>query len=184
MKNLNFFYKRNDGFTLIEILLSLAIASMISVSIYSMLGSSFKINKNFEDLRDLDLKASYAIEFIKGEVRTADKIIKSSSIAGFSHKYQDNLDFIIVREINGLSSYVSYYLKNGKLVRISLNDQVSHPNASNFSGNNILCENVLNISGSEFYPDKRKIKLKFKLGFEDNFEDSFESTIYVRCLVQ
>ncbi len=89
-------YHRNRGFTLIEVILSLAICSLIIVPIFSILDFSIDACTIGEEKDQLMLNGRYAIEYIKNEIKTADKIISSDKIKSLKTKYPTNIGFVIM----------------------------------------------------------------------------------------
>ena len=89
--------KRNHGFTLLELLLTLAISSIIITCLYSILNFTTKACKFGDEKDEILLNGRYAIERIKGEVKSAEKIIAIDMVPDLKEKHVDNIGFIIVR---------------------------------------------------------------------------------------
>lgn len=176
---------KNRGFTLIEVILSLAICSLIIVPIFSILDFSIDACIIGEEKDELMLNGRYAIEYIKNEIRSADKIISSDKIKGLKIKYPTNIGFVIMivegENNNKTYRYITYHTKNNKLVRLACSRLDSnYPSYIYFDGNNELCEFVDNIDDSKLDTENSMIYLDFK--FKYNKEKlELKSDIYIRC---
>ena len=184
MWNIRRIFLKNRGFTLIEVILALAIASIVIIPIFSILNFCIKACNLGEQKDDLILNGRYACEFIKNEVRTADKIISTEKFPGLNEKYPSNIGFVImINEDNDTDCrYITYYIKDSKLVRIACTRFIGkYPDQSAFVGHNVISEFVESIEESQFDPENSIILLDFILKHED--EDlRVKKDIYIRCL--
>lgn len=175
-------YSKSRGFTLIEMILVLAIGSIVTLSICTLLDFSIKTCDIGEQKDDLILNGRYGIEYIKNEIRLADKIISTKKIKGLDSKYVTNLGFIVmIAEDSGSYRYITYYIKNSNLVRIActrLTDQ--YPNKDNFGGHNTICEFIHNTGESKFEPDQSMVFLDFNLKHRTE-EFRIKADIHIRC---
>ena len=180
MWNIKHIFLKSKGFTLIEVILALAISSMVIIPIFSILNFSIKSCDLGEQKDDLILNGRFAIEFIKDEVKIADRIISSDKISGLNERYPTNIGFVImIDENNGELRYITYYTKDEELLRIActrLTDK--YPNQSYFGGHNTISEFVDNIEESQFDTDNSIILLDFKLIHRD---EDLKTDIYIRC---
>lgn len=179
-------YHKNKGFTLIEIILSLGICSLIMVPILGILDFSINACNKGEEKDQLMLNGRYAIEFIKDDIKTADKIISSSKFRGLETKYPTNIGFVIliVDENNGNKTfrYITYHNKNDKLVRLaSTRVDNKYPSYIYFDGNNDICEFVDNIGETKFDTDNSMIYLNLKFKHNNGETLEFKSDIYIRA---
>lgn len=182
MLNIKHTFLKNKGFTLIEVILVLAISSIIIIPIFSILNFSIKACDLGEQKDDLILNGRYSMEYIKGEVKIADKIISSNKILGLNSKYPTNIGFVImVREKNDIFRYITYYVKDSKLLRIACTNLIDeYPTQINFGGHNTISEFVDNIEESKFDEENSMIFLDFK--FKHRKEDlRIKMDIYIRC---
>ena len=176
---------KNQGFTLLELLLSLAISSIIIVSLYSLLNFTINVCKLGDKEDEILLNGRYAIEYIKREIKSADKIIAIDMIPGLERKYIDNIGFIIMRcdnEDGYKYNYSTYYLKNNKIYRIAANMNTdNYPDSIAFQGHNEVAEYVISIEGTKVNFDTNLIDLFFTLKGQYTKETKFKTKLYIRC---
>lgn len=184
MWNIKLIYSKSRGFTLIEIMLFLAISSMVIIPMFSILGFSIKTCHIGEQKDDLILNGRYAVEYVKDEIRMADKIISAEKISGLNKQYPKNIGFVImICEEKGQYRYITYYIKNSKLIRIACTRLTKqYPSQIQFGGHNTISEFIDNMEESKFDPEKSMVFLDFK--FKHKSEDlRLMADIYVRCPV-
>ena len=187
MKASKLIYQGNKGFTLIELILSLFFAVIIISTLYSILNFSINAAKQGDILDELILNGRYGIEFIKNEIRNADKIISSDLIKDLNQQYPDNIGFVIVKKTDEIYSYVTYYSSNDKLVRIAFNStSKSYPIASKFGGFNEICEYIKTIEDTMLDFKKNMIYLSISMinGKNNNEPLEFKTNLYVRCPIE
>lgn len=173
---------KNKGFTLIELILALGISSIVIIPLFTILGFSARACNLGEQKDDLILNSRYAIEFIKGEVKVADKIISSNKITGLDNKYPSNLGFVImIREAGNKNRYITYYVKDSKLLRIACTRGTDiYPSEASFGGHNTISEFVDNVDASQFDVENSIILLDFKFKHQDEGL-RVKTDIYIRC---
>ncbi len=181
---------RSRGFSLVELMLYLAISSLIAMTIFSLLSFIVLELKKIENEEEIQLNGRYAIEYIKNEVKRADKILAIEKIEGLAEKYEDNIGFIIFnfdpyRE-NGYSfNYITYYHENNKIIRIAANRNTKGlPWSTSFGGHNIVADYVSSIEGTGIDFEKKIIKLNFTLEDVNSKKYIFKSIISIRCTVE
>lgn len=181
MLNIKHILSKNKGFTLIEVMLALGISSMIIIPLFTILNFSVKACDLGEQKDDLILNSRYAIEFIKGEVKVADKVISSKQISGLNEKYPSNLGFVIMIREEDNFRYITYYVKDSKLLRIACTRRVDkYPIESNFGGHNIISEFIDDIEQCQLDEESSIIILDFKFKHKDE-ELRLKTDIYIRC---
>ena len=178
---------KEGGFTLIELLLSLAISSILILSFYFILDFTTNTYKLGEENDEVMLNGQYAIEFIKGEIRQAEKIFSIDCFEGLKDEYKDNLGFVIMRHYPNETykyNYSTYYLKENKIYRIaeSKKDDVL-PRISAFSGHNLVAENVISIDKTNINFDNKVVDLNFVLKGDLGKAKEFKTKIFIRCPV-
>lgn len=184
------FKNRNKGFTLLELILYLAIGSIIILTISSLLNLTKEACLKAENEEEILLNARYAIEYIKNEIKMADKIISIDKIEGLDKKYEKNLGFIVFkhdpsRESGYEYNFATYYLKDNKIYRDATNrNNYGLPRATAFSGHNVIAENIRSIEGTQIDFERKIIELKFILKDVSNKEYEFQSVISIRCTVE
>lgn len=181
--------KKNLGFTLIELLLALAIISLVVLSFYSALNLTINICKLGESEDDLLLNGRYAIEYIKKDIKNADKIIDIKRIKNLDKKYQNNIGFIsmsYIRDTNtkGKYCYSTYYLKGNKIYRIAVNKTIDIlPLYNAFGGHNVIAETVQSIGDTNIDWEKKVVHLSLGLGKKEDKETKIETKVKIRCPV-
>lgn len=188
MWNIKHTYPLNKGFTLIEVILALAIISVIILPLFSILDFSIKACTAGEQTDELMLNGRYAIEYIKNEIKSADKIISSDKIEGLKAKYPTNIGFVIMISDIGETgkilsrNYITYHTKNDILVRIARSvEGEKYPSANYLGGYNDMCELVEGIGNTKFTPEQSIISLDFKFKHESGKNLELKTDIYIRC---
>lgn len=170
--------------------MSLAIGSIIIMVMFSLLSFTVQGCLRAEAEDDILLNGRYAIEYIKNEIKIADRIIPIEKIKELDEKYEDNLGFIIIKHESSESggyvyNYATYYLKDNKIYRIAANkNNYGLPRATSFGGHNIVAENILSIEGTQIDFKRKIVRLNFILKDDNNREYSFKSLISIRCTVE
>lgn len=165
--------------------MTLAIGAIMVLSLHSMLDFTIKACKlgNGED--EVLLNGRYAIEYIKREIKSADKIMSINTIPGLDDKYVDNIGFIIMRYDKDdiyKYNYSTYYLKNGKIYRIAANMKTeNYPSKIAFEGHNEIAEYVISIEGTKANFENNLIDLSFVLKGENTRETEFKTKLFIRC---
>lgn len=185
MSNISHTFPRNRGFTLIEIVLSLGVCSLIIIPICSIFKFSIDACAIGDEKDELMLNGRYAIEYIKEEIKSADKIISSDKIVGLKDKFPTNIGFVIMvieedKDYN-IYRYSTYHIKNDKIIRLAcgLKDD-KYPSYIRFDGYNELCGFASNIEDTKFDIENSMIHLDLK--FKHNHERlELKSDIYIRC---
>lgn len=175
----------DKGFTLIELILSLAIYSIIALSLFSLL--KYSINScnlgNMED--EVLLNGRYALEYIKREIKAADEIVSAEKFDSLNELYKDNFGFVIMNYNPGVTckyNYSTYYFKDNKIYRIATNridDKL--PKGSYFSGHNEIAEYIISIEDTSIDFNTKIINLSFVLGANKGKEILLESKLSIRC---
>lgn len=173
---------KDKGFTLIELILALGISSIVIITLFTILNFSARACDLGEQKDDLILNSRYAIEFIKGEVREADKIISPTQIIGLNNKYPNNLGFVVmIREEGDKFRYITYYVKDSKLLRIACTRETDiYPIEGDFGGHNTVSEFVDSMEESQFDVENSIVLLDFKFKHRDE-ELKIKTDIYIIC---
>lgn len=188
MWNIGHTYGRNKGFTLIEVILALGVSSIIALSIFSILDFSIKACAMGDEKDEVLLHGRYAIEFIKDDIKAADKIISSDLIKNLRLKYPYNIGFIILKiddeKTPNEYNYITYYRKNDRLVRIACTRiDKKYPSYTEFGGNNDVCEFVYDIENTRFDTENKMIYLEFIFKHNNGHKLTLKSDNYIRCSI-
>ncbi|MBU5437517.1 prepilin-type N-terminal cleavage/methylation domain-containing protein [Tissierella sp. MSJ-40] len=185
MWNIKSIYQKSRGFTLIEILLILSLISLIIISLYSVLNFCVSAWEDGNRKDEIILNGRYGIEFIKTEIKTADKIISSNKIDDFNFTYPNNIGFVILRYNSNEYQYITYYLSNDKLIRIT-DKRVTkkYPSINTFSGFNEICEYVDTIERTNVDFSKNMIYLNITMSYNNRKVLEFKTNIFIRCPVE
>lgn len=181
--------RNNRGFTLIEVVLSIFLLSIISLTVFYLLNYSITTSNISSYKDDVLSYGRYGFEYVSAEIRNADKIIHPSKIVGFDSKYPENLGFIIYNfrtdgnNANGNHEYTSYYMNGEALHRIKCRRvDEKYPNSTYFSsesGVNFLSEGIMENNTTVDFP-ANTIRLSFILGNNQNSYE-FESMFNINC---
>lgn len=179
----------SKGFTLIEVVLSIFLTFIISLTVFYLLSYSIATSNTSNYKDEILSHGRYGFEYIAVEIRNADKIIHPNKIAGFNSKYPENLGFIIYNyrtvdnNSNGNHEYTSYYMSKDALHRIKCRRvDEKYPNSSYFSsesGVNYLSEGIKENNTTVNFPGNT-IRLSFTLG-NDEHSYEFESIFNMNC---
>ncbi len=199
MLNLRELYSGKRGFTLIELVVGIAIMSILLSSTFSILYFSTRSTKQGDDMDLLLFNSRYAIEYIKGEVMSADKIISSSKFKDYDSEYPNNIGFVVMEEeasyINKDKKaytpyddfkttnykYISYYQKDNELVRIAYTThRESFFDGNEFSGHNQISQGIMDISNTFLDIENNTIKLQIEF-YEGDRSLDLQTLIYLRC---
>lgn len=180
--------KDRKGFTLIELILTLSISSLIFLTLISVLKFTVNSYKLGEMEDELILNGKYVVEFIKKEIRSADKIISSDKIEFLHEEFGENVGFVVMKYNNPGEyykyNYSTYYLKDNKIIRVAANtNNEKLPRAGMFRGYNEVAEHIVSIEGTKADFSKRTIDLNITLGDRDGMSTKFSTTIFIRCPV-
>ena len=178
-------FQNHRGFTLIEVLLTISIIFILINPILGLFDLSLNIFAFEEYNNEISLNGKYAIEYIKSEIKMADKIIAVDNISGLKLKYPKNVGFIVLRIDNSgtkpIYNYSTYYENNNKLIRISANRlDNKYPTYGSFSGNNTVSEYLISLTNTKLDLNEGIIYLDFLFGTLEN-SIVFKSDLYLRC---
>lgn len=167
----SFLNKKSKGFTLIEIILAMAISLIILSVITVLLGFSLNILKTDFDYSKREASVSYAQSYIEKEVARSYKVYEAIEFP--LNLRENNLGFVIeilpYNNSDGYNhDYVYYYLKKDKIQRAiySSPTPVEQKGYLNYQGTNVICENVTSVEGSYF--DKASNYMELNFSFEES----------------
>lgn len=179
--------KSKNAFILTEILIFLSTCLILVGVLLSILRLTIRAQKKGEVVDSIIINGQYAMEYIKREIKQAEKIIHINQFEGMKRKYPGNIGFVIMRYYPNSSNnmprynYSIYYLKSNKLYRDAANRyDPGLPNSTSFSGNNVLLENIRSLEESGIDLDNRLLRLEFLLCDEDE-EIRLSTQLSVRC---
>ncbi|MCF6460078.1 hypothetical protein C3E88_03305 [Clostridium sp. Cult3] len=181
--------KNNYGFTLIELVLSIAIVATIVIPLYSILNFTIDACKVGDIEDEVLLNGKHAIEYIKKEIQYADKIIHISKFEGVDEKYKDNFGFVILNYMPNKElkyNYSTYYLRDNSIYRIAVNSKTdTYPKVRSFDvgGHNKIADYVISIDGTEVDFETNIIDICFILKGEYRRETKFSTKLIIRCPV-
>ncbi|MCK9442983.1 MAG: prepilin-type N-terminal cleavage/methylation domain-containing protein [Tissierellaceae bacterium] len=174
--------RKNKGFTLIEVILVLALSSLIMLPLLSILDFSIKASTSGNEKDELILNGRYAIEYIKDEIRSADVIMPSNKIKGIENEYRNIIGFILViKEDKNTDKFVTYHAKGGEIIRIvNTAKKGTLPPYNTFTGNNAICEYVHSIDETFLDLENKIIHLDFCLKTDSEEKLRLQSDIFIR----
>lgn len=139
----------NDGFTLIELIISIAIISILILGIYNLIFLSTNAMKIEDEADDYLVSGTYVVEYISDEIRSGDYILPSYLIKNLDVTYPYNLKFVILNKDNDVNYYITYYFTGKEIVRLSYKTALETlPEISKFDGYNKLDIGVSDIGDS------------------------------------
>ena len=178
--------QRNKGFTLLELIIGIALSSILMGAVCSIMYFSTNISKLGEIEDEILLNGRYGIEFLKEEIRDVDKIISSDKIVGLNDVFPSNIGFLLMKDskIEGSDDrykFITYYLKDDELIRIARNKKSStYPKATDLAGYNGICKGVLSIKNTSIDWKNKLVKLNLSVGIENREIHCFKSTIFIK----
>lgn len=185
--------KNDSGFSLIELLLALSIGSIVFLSLYSLLNFTINVCKAREGEDEVLLNGRYAIEYIKKEIESADRIIdiKIDPFNKIDDKYGENIGFVIMTDVSQDKSgkkynYSTYYMEKDKIRRIALNvENDKYPQIEGYGnmGHNVIAEYILSFGDTKIDFNSGLIDLCFVFKKDKNKAINFNTKIKIRCPV-
>lgn len=208
MFNLGPRYLGKKGFTLIELILGIAIMSMIIIIFYTVLSFDLRVNEMSLLEDEILLNGRYVLEYLKEEIISADRIVCSNRFENLDIKFPTNIGFVIVKVIdyekleskkddNKKSNtekkeyiykekecnYITYYFKEDSIIRISGKAPSNiFPYVDIFKGYNQIGESILEASKITLQKDNL-VRIELSLGKDKKEISNFKSNIIVRCPV-
>lgn len=191
MLNLKEVSSNNKGFTLIELLIGISLFCILLSSMYSLMYFTTNLAEKGDDIDIALSNGRYAIEYIKNEIISADRIISSSKFDNLDELFPTNIGFVSMEKQFNYDSegkitkvnynYRTYYQKNDELVRIAYNtSNKSEIKGSLFSGYNQICNGLVDFSNSKLDIESSLINLYMKLKQGEEFL-ILETSINLRC---
>lgn len=195
MCSLKLRYESRKAFTLVELLLFMAISSMLMLTLFSVLTFHLRASERILLEDQMLLNGRYCIEYVKEEIANADRIILSHHFSGLDKNHPTNIGFVIANfyyntnkddgKIDTSYNYSTFYFKNNKLIRIATDNftvSTSYPYYGLFSGYNELSEGVLKDSKITL-EENDLVKFDLSLGENKKEISKFKTTITLRCPV-
>lgn len=193
MLNLRERYLDNKGFSLLEMILSVSLICILLSSVYSIVQFTYNTIAKGDEIDTALLNGRYAMEYIKGEIMSADKIYSTSKFSNLDYNYPNNIGFVIMEKelnyrngkINNINyNYKTYYQKNDELIRIAYNT----PNDSLFegdlfSGYNQICSGIIDFNNSILDIENNLIYLSINMA-QGKESLNLETTINLRCPIE
>ncbi|MBE0595777.1 MAG: PilW family protein [Desulfuromonadales bacterium] len=114
--------KRNRGFTLVELLVALALAGIVSTAIYNIFFSSNKVYVEQEQVVGLQQDLRAGVDLMVREIRMAgfdpDNIrIATGTALGLVEATRDTIEFTFDTDGNGVAETIRYAVTGGNLTR-------------------------------------------------------------------
>lgn len=194
MLNLKELFLNRKGFTLVEMVLYIAILSILLTSLCMILSITSKASIDSESLDMALFNGRFAMEYIKGEIISADRIIPSSEFDNLNEDFPNNLGFVSLEEelyygldgkvINSNYNFRTYYIEDDKLVRVAYNtSNPSFYDSQRLSGYNQICEGIVEASNCNLDKENKLINLCFSLD-RGGQPLLLETAISIRCEVE
>lgn len=162
----SFLNKKTKGFTMLEVILAMAISLVILSVIAVLMGFSLNILKTDFEYNKKKSSISYAQSYIEKEISRSYKVYEESEFP--QRLRSNNLGFVIeilpYKDMEEYShDYVYYYLNNDKLQRVLYSSYlpVEEEGKLYYQGTNTICENVESIDKTFFDRASNYIELNF-----------------------
>lgn len=167
----SFLNKKSKGFTMLEVILAMAISLVILSVIAVLMGFSLNILKTDFEYNKKKSSISYAQSYIEKEISRSYNVYEPSE---FPTKLRsNNLGFVIeILPYNDADEYshdyVYYYLNNDKLQRVLYSSfvPIEEKGQIYYQGTNTICENIGSIEGTYF--DKASNYIQLNFSFEES----------------
>ena len=161
------------GFSLIEIIVGLGLVSIVISSLMSVLLVSNLITKRVEEQDKSSISAIYSLEYLKDEIKRADKVYTVEACPEFTENYPNNFGFILMETIKDGGgtryNYKTYYMGDGTIKRIAYNHSIMKmPTYDKFSGYNTIAENVISIEGTGLDLESSLINICLEIGYGED----------------
>lgn len=175
--------KRSSGFTLLELIVSIGIIGIISLSLVGLVTINNRLLVKAEVDSEKLLDEYYGLEFIKNEIHSADYLIPISLTS--IPKTYENIGYVIGqvdynkktnKRTNHKQILYWVYSKNKLIRSVYEGGSVFWGYGSGYKGNNIIFENITNI---ENVMEDRTLKLSFTKSDGSQFDMVTE----IRCKV-
>lgn len=145
-------YPNHKAFTLLEILVALAVGSIVATVMVSLLQLTMR-SQITTDTNENILSNVYVIfDVIDQEIKDAEAIIPIQE-TGFPLYKPNNMGFIVQQKEKEGYQLLAYYLEKNKLYRYSLRTNQEARNADYRFGDqgiNTIAENIASIEGSSY----------------------------------
>lgn len=168
---------KNRAFTLLEVLVALAIGSILAIVLVSILQVTMKSQRTM-DRKEHFLSNAYVIfDVITDEILDAETLIPAQETSFPLYK-PDNLGFILQKKEKEAYQLLAYHLEDSKLYRYSLRTDKDAKNADYRFGDrgfNAIAENIASLEGSAYDKNTGICKLRIRFINEDQ---AYELEIY------
>lgn len=175
----------NYGFTFIELIISIAILSIIFVLIGTVLDLGFEATENGEQTLNTLQRGQYLINKITSEVREGSGILDINKIKDINKsKYRDNFGFVILNQEK--EKFILYYRENryNRIKRATAeNIKGKSIKASNFLGHNIIGNYVEKINNNGLNKENKIINLRISIKNKRSIIN-FNKDISVQCPIK
>ncbi|MDX9917885.1 MAG: prepilin-type N-terminal cleavage/methylation domain-containing protein [Gudongella sp.] len=165
------------GFTLIEIIVGLGIASIVISGLFSVLHLSTITTKMVEDEDNGLITAIYTYEYIIDEIKRADGFYPVGIVEGLKQKYPDNFGFVMVNQ----DKHIMYYLGDGNIRRVACDVvEGSMPLYNDFAGHNNISDSIVSISGTSMNTELEIIDLKISFSLPNGKIKSYTTSVSIK----
>lgn len=179
--NLNCFYRKTKGFTVMELLISMSISLIIIGSLITILGGGIGVLEKSIPMEKNLYEGRYVLDFISREINRSVKVYPIED-AKFNVRSR-NLGFILKMKPSSVNNYdwqYTYYeLKGNDLIRKTKNTNIERlEDLDNFSGSgqNKICKNIKSIEKSYYDKENNLINISIVIG--DKIEKEFSTSVY------
>lgn len=171
------------GVALIELIVSIAIFSIIFYVLVSLIFTSIKVTEKLDGGFETSNDLNYALEYIINEIDKADYIMKKS-VKGISKNSQ--LNIILVKDIGKEYSFVTFIIKDKVLTRLNakkkkIENKIFEDYFSSFEiNNNFLKNGNAIITNIKCFKGINKSKELVNIKIEDINNSEVELSYFLR----
>lgn len=173
-------YQKKRAFTLIELVVTLFIASIV-IGIFTMLlDFSFKSLDTAHTANENLDTAIHIVNLISEEINSAQEIFSDEDFVLYK-PYKNSLGFMLRLKKKDNYTYAYYAYRDGNIYRLAKNtteedaSKVSFSNYDEF-GLNAIVENVSSIDGTGYDNETGLITLNFKI--TNNTTEEYRTQVY------
>ncbi len=145
-------FRKIDGFTLLELIASMAIASLVVVVLASLFHLSIASVSKMDREDAMFMDGGFTLEYMKKEIRKADEI-QNVNLSQLPLKFPQNMGFVLINRESTQNQYILYYLHDTTLRRFSSRTRKSLTElgyATGETGYNNMIDNVSSIANSSY----------------------------------
>lgn len=160
--NCPLFSRNRNAFTLLELVVALAIASIVALSLSSILHLTIKAKAKMDADDQILSNVNVIFDVISHEIDASEAIIDINR-TGFPLYKAHNIGFVLQQREKESYKLITFYLEHNKLFRYTLRTDKTAEEADYRRGSfgiNAIAEGVMSLEGSSYNEDAGICTLK------------------------